>query len=181
MRACSQHWTQWPWSQGPYGQGSLCTCPRNHQCNHLHGRKQLLVYSPLQQETGTILLLWIVIFPRGMRERMPLILCWKVDFPRHTTRQFDLWSLLLVCARALWHCTLRHASLEPPTPCCRRKHRPANHIGSCDCVSIKYILAALAALYLTLVSESVTATLELGHKEWLLRLEILQTFDQGDF
>ena len=79
MRACSQHWTQWPWSQGPYEQGSLCTCPRSHQYNHLHGRKQLLVYSPLQQETGTILLLWIVIFPGGMRERMPLILCWKVD------------------------------------------------------------------------------------------------------
>ena len=30
------------------------------------------------------------------------------------------------------------------------------------------------------VSESVTATLELRHKEWLLRLETTQTFDQSD-
>ena len=48
----------------------------------------------------------------------------------------------------------------------------------------KVFLAALAALYLTLVSDSLThwvgATLEFWHKEWLLRLEILQTFDQSD-
>ena len=47
-----------------------------------------------------------------------------------------------------------------------------------------HFLAALAALYLTLVtewvSESVTATLEFRHKEWLLRLETLQTFDWID-
>ena len=41
-------------------------------------------------------------------------------------------------------------------------------------------LAALAALYLTLVSEWVTATLEFKHKEGLLRLKTLQTFDQHD-
>ena len=45
-------------------------------------------------------------------------------------------------------------------------------------------LAALAALYLTLVSESVThslsATFEFWHKEWLLTLQTLQTFDQSD-
>ena len=45
-------------------------------------------------------------------------------------------------------------------------------------------LAALAALYLTLVSEwvsdSVGATLEFWHKEWLLTLQTLQTFDQSD-
>ena len=45
-------------------------------------------------------------------------------------------------------------------------------------------LAALAALYLTLVSQWVgewlTATFEFRHKEWLLTLETLQTFDQHD-
>ena len=45
-------------------------------------------------------------------------------------------------------------------------------------------LAALAALYLTLVShwltDSLTATLEFRHKEWLLRLQTLQTFDRHD-
>ena len=41
-------------------------------------------------------------------------------------------------------------------------------------------LAALAALYLPFVPEWVTATLEFWHKEWLLRLETLQTFGQGD-
>ena len=41
-------------------------------------------------------------------------------------------------------------------------------------------LAALAALYLTLVSHWLSATLEFWHKEWLLGLETLQTFDQSD-
>ena len=45
-------------------------------------------------------------------------------------------------------------------------------------------LAALAALYLTLVTHSVdqwvSATLEFWHKEWLLRLQTLHTFDQSD-
>ena len=41
-------------------------------------------------------------------------------------------------------------------------------------------LAALAALYLPCVPESVSATLEFRHKEWLLRLETLSTFDRGD-
>ena len=41
-------------------------------------------------------------------------------------------------------------------------------------------LAALAALYLTLVTQSLTATLEFWHKEWLLRLEALRTYDQSD-
>ena len=47
-----------------------------------------------------------------------------------------------------------------------------------------HFLAALAALYLTLVSDwltdSLTATLEFWHKEWLLTLETLETFDQHD-
>ena len=46
------------------------------------------------------------------------------------------------------------------------------------------VLAALAALYLTLVtdwlSQWVGATLEFWHKERLSRLETLQTFDQSD-
>ena len=41
-------------------------------------------------------------------------------------------------------------------------------------------LAALAALYLTLVSQWVSATLEFWHKEWLLTLETLQTFGRSD-
>ena len=46
-----------------------------------------------------------------------------------------------------------------------------------------WFLAALAALYLTLISQSVSqwlsATLEFWHKEWLLRLQTFQTFDQS--
>ena len=74
------------------------------------------------------------------------------------------------------------------------RHRVLSHIKNntmCFCtktshLSITYLLflAALAALYLTLVSDSLTesvgATLEFWHKEWLLRLETLQTFDQHD-
>ena len=45
-------------------------------------------------------------------------------------------------------------------------------------------LAALAFLYLTLithwVSQSVSATLEFRHKEWLLRVQTLQTFEHSD-
>ena len=41
-------------------------------------------------------------------------------------------------------------------------------------------LAALAALYLTLVSDWLSATLEFWHKLWLLRLEPHQTFDRSD-
>ena len=47
-----------------------------------------------------------------------------------------------------------------------------------------WFLAALAVLYLTLVSGWVThwltATLEFWHKEWLLRLGTLETFDKSD-
>ena len=53
-------------------------------------------------------------------------------------------------------------------------------ICTSQCNTISIFLAALAALYLTLVSQWVTATLEFCHKKWLLRLETLQTFDQMD-
>ena len=44
----------------------------------------------------------------------------------------------------------------------------------------QWFLAALAALYLTLVSGSLGATFEFWHKEWLLRLEVHKTYDQSD-
>ena len=50
--------------------------------------------------------------------------------------------------------------------------------------NFQIFLAALAALYLTLVTDSLTdwltATLEFWHQEWLLRLETHHTFDQSD-
>ena len=43
-------------------------------------------------------------------------------------------------------------------------------------------LAALAALYLTLVTEWVSNRhFRIWHKEWLLRLQVLRTYDQSDF
>ena len=51
-------------------------------------------------------------------------------------------------------------------------------------VSWHKFLAALAALYLTLVSQwvsdSLSATFEFWHKEWLLTLETPQTFERSD-
>ena len=47
-------------------------------------------------------------------------------------------------------------------------------------IRLMQFLAALAALYLTSVTGSLGATLEFWHKEWLLRLQTLQTFDQHD-
>ena len=49
--------------------------------------------------------------------------------------------------------------------------------------AVGWFLAALAALYLPLVGRrrrTASATLEFGHKYGLLRLETLQTFDQGN-
>ena len=46
---------------------------------------------------------------------------------------------------------------------------------------LSLFLAALAALYLTLVSDWwVSTTLEFWHKEWLLRLQTLETFVRHD-
>ena len=46
--------------------------------------------------------------------------------------------------------------------------------------SFKIFLSALLATLGQWLTGSVTATLKFKHKEWLLRLEILQTFDQSD-
>ena len=87
--------------------------------------------------------------------------------------------------------------------CCRARFRDNHHHKSClqlwtqslailsligerllKVFWLKVFLAALAALYLTLVSEWLTqwltATLEFQHKEWLSRLQTLQTFDRSE-
>ena len=81
--------------------------------------------------------------------------------------------LLLYC---VWIFGKVSNSLWPPPP----PPHPSNNEMTTWCDSEILFLAALAALYLTLVSHWVTATLEFRHKEWLLRLETLQTFDQSD-
>ena len=103
-----------------------------------------------------------------------------------TTRKKTFWKILRKNLNKFWRKKVWKTNFW-------RKFRPKNSEQNFKKIikkvhKLKFrFLAALAALYLTLVTDSLshwltqslTATLEFWHKEWLLRLETLQTFDQS--